>query len=126
MNIRLEKECSQCWKYQNMIGDRSNCCGPRIVWDVVPGTRTIIRVSYRFLSDLYQKDYVEYGNSFSLYNLFDINGAVTGIAIIFQYVDEYFMLVTESQPFFLSELQLYTIRDIIGTGSYLYGEMSAY
>ena len=126
MNIRIEKECNHCWKFQHMLADRSRCNGPRIEWTPYPNTTAKVRVTYRFLSEKYQKDYKAEGNTFPLINLFDINGAVTGIGIVFEYYDPYYLVYSESEPIWLNELQLYTIRDIIGTGSYLYGEMSAF
>lgn len=128
MNIRLYTKCSHCWATQNLvIGICNHCFEPRIEWDPIPETFTIVRVTYRFLSERYMKDYYVYNNNyFPLLQLFDIIGSVTGIQLIFRYVNPYYLVQKDSNPIALSDEQLYNIRDFLGSKSYLYGENSAF
>ena len=128
MNIRLITDCEQCWKQPHIMADYSNCSCARIEWDPlpIPNSYAIVKVTYRFLSEPYQKSYKVYGHKMPLSWLYDILGSITGIQIVFRYVDPHYLLTTESDPISLSNLQIYTIRDKIGTASYLYGDMSAY
>lgn len=127
MNVSLHTKCSHCWISRNLtFGPCSHSFEPRIEWTPIPNCITIIRVTYRFIAERYQKDYVSYGNTFPLVNLFDIIGAVTGIQLIFRYVNPFYLVQKDSNPVFLSNEQVYEIRDFLGSKSYLYGENSAF
>jgi hypothetical protein len=127
MNVRLFTKCSHCWASRNLtFGSCGHSFEPRIEWDPIPDCITIVRVTYRFIAERYQKDYIVHGRTFPLVNLFDIIGAVTGIQLIFRYINPFLLVQKDSNPIFLSEEQLYQVRDFLGSKSYLYGENSAF
>lgn len=127
MNIALFTKCDQCWSSRNTImGSCSHQFDPRIQWNTIRDCITIVRVTYRFIAEMHQKDYLVTGNSFSLLNLFPIIGSITGVQLIFRYINPFLMIQKDSSPIYLSNEQVYNIRDYLGSKSYLYGENSAF